>query len=394
MNRVRPVIPLFTTIRTVVNTAHRMVYPFLGVFTESLGVSLPMISLALTARSTAGAFGPFLGLIGDSRGRKTGMLLGLSFLVVGMSSVALWPSFATFTLALVLVMLGRCVFDPSLAAYLGDRVPYGRRGLVLALIELSWSLSFIIGVPLVGLLIARRGWMAPFPILAGLGLLSILALWVLIPKDPAPKDGRPGAVQYFKSVLGSSAAVYAISVGILVSASNEVINLVFGLWLSDSFGLKIAALGAASAVIGISELSGESLVAALVDRLGKPRAVAMGILANCLAALALPVLGTSLPGSLFGLFLFYLSFEFTLVSSIPMMTELLPAARATVLSYNIAGHSLGKALAALFSTQLYTLAKLPKFPLDGIQANVLAVVLLDLLALLALQIMRRKAPHA
>ena len=51
---------------------------------------------------------------------------------------------------------------------------------------------------------------------------------------------------------------------------------IFGVWLEDSFDLQIAALGAASAVIGLSELGGEGLVAAFVDRLGKPRAIGLG----------------------------------------------------------------------------------------------------------------------
>ena len=58
------------------------------------------------------------------------------------------------------------------------------------------------------------------------------------------------------------------------SAGNELVNLIFGVWLEDSFGLQIAALAGASAVIGFSELGGESLAALLTDRIGKPRALA------------------------------------------------------------------------------------------------------------------------
>jgi hypothetical protein len=61
-----------------------------------------------------------------------------------------------------------------------------------------------------------------------------------------------------------------------------LVNVIFGVWLEDSFGLKIIALAGASAVIGISELSGEGLVALTTDRLGKPLALAIGLICQCL----------------------------------------------------------------------------------------------------------------
>jgi predicted MFS family arabinose efflux permease len=166
-----------------------------------------------------------------------------------------------------------------------------------------------------------------------------------------------------------------LAVGITISAANEVVNLVFGVWMEDAFGLKIAALGAASAVIGLSELSGESLVGVLVDRLGKPRAVGAGILLNCAAALALPLFGRTVPGALVGLFLFYLTFEFALVSAIPLMTEILPPARATLMALNVAGHSTGRALGSLLAPLVYTY---------GIFASAGTALLFNLLGLFAL----------
>ena len=72
-----------------------------------------------------------------------------------------------------------------------------------------------------------------------------------------------------------------------LTAANESVNLVFGVWLEGSFGLKLAALGAASAVLGVSELGGEGLSTWLVDRLGKEWSIRAGLLVNSLAAVAL-----------------------------------------------------------------------------------------------------------
>jgi predicted MFS family arabinose efflux permease len=177
-------------------------------------------------------------------------------------------------------------------------------------------------------------------------------------------------------VLTSIPALAGLAVGLFSSAANEVVNLIFGVWLEQSFALQITALGAASAVIGLSELGGEGLVAAFVDRLGKPRAVALGLAVNCLAALTLPLVSRTEAGALAGLFFFYISFEFTLVSSIPLMTELVPSARATLMAFNVAALSLGRALGDLLGPRLYGL---------GFWFVVLGTVAFNILALLALR---------
>lgn len=364
---------------------HRMVYPFLAVFGRGLGVDLAALSLALTVRSVVGTFGPLLASVADSRGRKAGMLFGTLLFTLGVSIVVFWPSFFAFLIALALTTLGKFVFDPSMQAYLGDRISYQKRGLVIAFTEFGWSISFIVGVPAIGFLIARRGWSAPFPLLASLGLLTMVLLAWQLPRDPVPASDRPGIWENFRAVLTHTPALLGLLMGLLMSSANEVVNLVFGVWMEDSFGLQIAALGAASAVIGFAELGGEFLVGGLTDRLGKTRAVAIGILLNCIAALLLPMLGRTMSGAFAGLFLFFITFEFTLVSSIPLMIEILPSARATLMSANVAGLSLGRALGALFASPLYMLGNSP-----GITASALAAIGFNVLALIALYHLQKR----
>lgn len=370
----------FTATRTVFNTMHRMVYPFLAYFSSGLGVDLAAMSVALAIRSVAGTFGPLLASVADSRGRKIGMLFGTILFTMGLSIVVFSPGYLTFMVALVMTTLGKYVFDPSMQAYIGDRTSYKRRGLVIAITEMGWSLSFIIGIPLMGFLIARQGWIAPFPLLALLGLATLALLAWQLPKDPAPAKARPSIRESFGVVLTCWPALLGLGVGLLMSSANEVVNLVFGVWMEDAFGLKIAALGAASMMIGFAELSGEVLVGGLTDRLGKVRAVAGGLVMNCLAAVILPLLGKTLSGAFLGLFFFYITFEFTLVSSIPLMTEILPEARATLMSANVAAISLGRALGALCASPLYILNDSP-----GIAASAIAAVLFNLLAILTLR---------
>lgn len=367
---------LLAALRTILNTGYRMVYPFLPVFAHGLGVELSAIAQVFSARALLSALAPLLATVTDAQGRKTGFLMGLGLFSFGFGLVAFNPRFWTFALAMILAALGKAVFDPSLHAYAGDQVPYERRATAVAIIEISWSASYILGIPLAGYLIGRFGWSTPFGALSVLGLFTLLIVQLGIPSDReqfqrTSDEPKPAFYKNLGVVLTNGPALAGLAIGVFMTAANETINLVFGVWIEDSFGLQLAALGIASVVIGLSELSGESLVGLLTDRLGKIRAISIGISLNCAAVLLLPVIGQSLPGALVGLFLFYITFEFTLVSSIPLLTELIPEARATLLATSIAAFSLGRAVGAWVAAPAYG---------HGIWASVTLAVGFNLLA--------------
>jgi predicted MFS family arabinose efflux permease len=380
-------VPIFVATRTVLNTLLRMAYPFLPVFGRGLGVDLYLLSYALTLRSATGIFGPLLASVGDSRGRKAGMLFGVALFSAGASALVIWPTYPAFVATLVLGIMANFVFIPSMQAFLGDQVAYEQRGKVLALTELGWSLAFILGVPAVGLIIQNSGWQAPFIWLAGLGFLALAVLHWLLPWD-RPKAGLTHSLwRNLGGVFLFGPTLAGLLIGMCMSGGNELVSLIFGVWLENAFQVKIPALAAASAIIGLSELGGEGLVIGFVDRLGKRRAVSIGLVSNSLAALALLWLGRSLTGAMIGLFLFYITFEFTIVSAIPLMTEVYPAARATFMAMFIASTALGRSIGSLAAPRLYDLGRsLEELP--SLLIIILGTLTLNLVALLALRTIR------
>jgi predicted MFS family arabinose efflux permease len=375
--RLRVQIVLFTAMRVLINTAFRIVYPLAPAFMAGLNIDFAQYSTALQIRSWAGGLGPILAALADRFGRKIGMLFGVLLVIGGLVVVVIFPTYWGFLVSLLLVLLGKYVFDPALLAYLGDRVPYDRRGLVIALTEFGWSGATLVGIPLAGLVITRFGWVAPFPLIIILSSLLLAAIFIYVPSDRAAgRAGNPFA--HFRVVFSSLSAIAGLSITLSLSTANEIVNLVFGVWLQASFNLNIAALGASTIVIGLAELLGEGLVSAFTDRLGKRRAIIIGLLFNSGFALLLPVIGRTELGAFIGLFLFYLSFEFTFVSTIPMMTEILPAARATFLALTSASASIGRALAAIVTPIVFTAW--------GFAAAAVLSALVNLLALIALRI--------
>ena len=136
--------------------------------------------------------------------------------------------------------------------------------------------------------------------------------------------------------------------------ANECLFISYGAWMEDGFGLSVARLGLVTTVIGAAELLGELGVAASIDRIGKRRGAAISMALAAVCYVLLPWLSTELHWVLVGLSVLFLFFEYTVVSLLPMATELVPAARGTMMALNIAAASLGRSAGALVGTAIWT----------------------------------------
>ena len=158
---------------------------------------------------------------------------------------------------------------------------------MIAISEFAWSLAFIAGVPAVGWIIVRSNWSVPFWILGILGLAALLFILLTLRDSTRPAVHADGVFGSVQQILSSPVVLVAFSIGTCITSANEMVNLMFGVWLEDSFQLQIAALAGASAVIGLSELGGEGLGALFADRIGKVRAARLGIIVNSIVAILL-----------------------------------------------------------------------------------------------------------
>jgi predicted MFS family arabinose efflux permease len=376
-------VTLITIVRLVLHTGQRMIYPFLPVFSRGLNITLEEISIALALATFISVASPFLAPIADRYGRRTGILLGIVIFTVGLGFVVIFPGTVSFTVSLLLTTMGINLAIPSMHSFLSDITAYSRRGLVLAVTEVAWALSFVLFVPLVGVLIDQAGWQAPFLALTCLGIVSFLIVVLLVPKDHPDKSEITPRGFNLKLVFSSPVAWYALGLGLMMVTANQVVNVVFGAWLEESYNLQTIALGAASMVIGISELAGEGLTALIVDRLGKEKSILLGFIANTAVSLVLPLVNRSLSGALIWLFFFFFTFEFAIVCTLPLMTEVLPRARATLLAVFISACSLGRGVGALVAPFLYK---------HGMFVVGVGAAVFNLLAILALSQIKIKQP--
>ncbi len=345
-----------TFFRIVLNTARRFVYPFAPALSRDLQVPLMAITSLIAINQASSLTGLFIGPLTDRWGYRNMMRTGLALLSVGMLLCWIAPVYGFVFIGLMLAGAGKTAFDPAVQAFIGQRVPFARRGMAVGTIETAWAGSTLIGIPTVALIINSYGLKWSFFAMAVVGALGWIMLGKVIPADGPSKDRHTPSMGLKASLLQLvriRSAAGMMGFGFLLSLANDNVFVIYGAWLEQDFNIGIVALGLSTGIIGAAELTGESLTVFLGDRIGLKRAMIIGSGIATLGYLLLPLLDFSLYASLGGLFIIFLAFEFTIVCSFSLGTELLPSARATMMAGYYAAAGIGRMLGAFAGGALW-----------------------------------------
>lgn len=357
--------------RLVINTAHRFVYPFLPVVARGLGISLNQAGTMVSVRWAASMATPGVVHLVD-RGRRPRRLIGvgLAMFVIGAVVTVATNVYIGALVGFAMMGLAKSAYDISAQAYVSDRVPYARRSRYLGILELTWAGAFLIGAPAAGWLIDRGGWELPFWVVAGLLTVALLVLPLFLDADVEHIAGPSPALELDRSALS------LLLVMGLFTGGAELVFVVMGAWLEDAFGLSLLALGGVALVLGIAELMGEGIVVAFTDRIGKRRAVAIGMV---IAAVAFALMALAEDHMALGVALLAVAlggFEFTIVSSYPLASEVRPLARVKYLSLTVVAMGVGRAIGAFAGPRLFGIGGLPAPVLGAALVNLMGLVVL------------------
>lgn len=361
-------------IRLLLNTGRRFIYPFAPALSRSLDVPLTAITTIIASSQFTSLLGLFSGPIADRIGNRVVMRAGLAMLSVGMLICGLVPEYWVVFAGLVLASFGKTIFDPAVQSFVGQHVPYARRGRVIGLIETAWAGSTLMGIPAFALIIEHAGLRVSFYVLAVLGALSWLMIARVLPEDAKASDGTSEPLRLIPRIMSlfrRRCTAGMLLFGFWISIANDALFVVYGLWLEDSFNVSLVALGFSTVAIGGAELLGESVTALFSDKIGKKRTIFIGLCCVSIAYFFLPFMGTNLSNAMIGMFFVFLFFEIVMVTSFSLATELLPGARATMMSGFYAFSGIGRMIGVFTGGILW---KLGGISLVARSASLLTVV--------------------
>ena len=352
---VRQIIAL-ALFKLLLNTGRRFVYPFAPVLGRSLDVPLAAITSIIATSQFTSILGLFSGPLADRLGYRTMMRYGLACLIVGMLLCGIFPLYWVVFLGVVVASFGKTIFDPAVQAFIGQNVPFARRGRVIGIVEMSWAGSTLIGIPILGLVIDQTGLVLSFYLLSLFGLIGWISINRIIPADERSCESVKNNMGLFSSLqqlVKIRPALGMLGFGFWISIANDSLFVVYGVWLEQSFHVTLVTLGFSTVAIGAAELCGESLTALFADRLGLKRAIILGLVLAITSYILLPFIGRTLPLALAGMFMVFLAFEISMVCSFSLSTELIPEARATMMAGFYATSGIGRMIGVFTGIALW-----------------------------------------
>lgn len=340
--------------RTLANLPFRITSPFLPTIARALGVSLSTAGLLASALGAMGVIAPLMGQLSDRYGRRRLIQISLVLLAVMAILAAVSTDFNVALLAFAGFGLAKALHDPSVLAYLGDAVPYQQRGRVMAIAELAWSAAWLFGVPLGGVLIERAGLSALWWVVAIVGIATAIAIQLTVPPSRNPNTQvATGTGGDWRTLIRNPVVWAVMVVSFLMLFALDNVFILYGAYLEDQFNLTLGAIGLLSIIIAIAEVTAELGAVSLTDRIGKQRSVILGLTGFGVLVLLLPLAGGAAWLTVLAFAVAILVFEYTIVSFVPLVSEVAPNARATLFGIYIGTLGAGRIIAPLVGTRLY-----------------------------------------
>ena len=374
---IRRNITAVTVARLVANAAYRFAPLFLATIARGFDVSLSTLGFAIFVSELSGFASPFAGRIVDRLTHRNSMVLGLIGSAVGCTIAAVSTSPLMFAVGVTVLALTKQSFDLGLGAWIADHVPYNQRGKIVGLTETAWALGLLVGVSIMGLITAATNWRIGFVFAVLCLVVSMFVIFNRVTNEVrVPHESHKTTPQ---RVTGNSWLVVAAMFFIMCSAQNLFVT--FGAWLEDEFQFGAARLAVAGFSLGLVELVASVSSSRQTDKWGKERSIALGALLVIPGGIFLCLGSNNLIIGLIGVFIYFLGFEFSVVSLLSLATSLVPNSPGTGLGWVLGAGTLGRAVMAIIATHL--------FESFGVQGPALMGALFGLLGALTITSYRR-----
>ena len=347
--QVRNNITAVTFARITANACYRFAPPFLAVIAKGFNISLPELGVAMFVSELSGLASPFAGRFVDRLRHRHAMLLGLGGTAAGALMAAVAPNPVLFAVGITFMCTTKLFFDLGLGAWIADHVAYERRSRIVGITETAWALGLLIGVSAMGVATALTSWRGGF----ALGAAGVAVMMIIIVKrvDSEPRTVHIREVDHVHRVKGRGWIVVGSSYCLM--AASQCVFVTFGAWLGDEFGYGPAGIAAVGFGLGAVELFATLNSAKRTDAWGKERSIAIGSFLMVPAALMLTLGSEHLAIGLVAVGLYLMGFEFSIVSMLPIATQLVKNSPGTGMGWVLGGGTLGRASMSLVATAAY-----------------------------------------
>lgn len=349
----------------------QVVTPLIAALARGLDASVPEVGFAISAYAVfASSSALFTGPLSDRRGRRP-FLLAAAALMLGASLLtALSADYGAFVAARAAAGVAGGAIAAIAVAWVADRVPYARRGRVMAALVGGGMGAAALGQVGAAFAAGRFGHRAVY---LGLALFSGLVFLLLaaLREDAAPRRGTPegrepaadgggaaspegvaGWLRGYADFAGSAPHRTTALAAFCLSGSLVGVTAYASGWLQEARGFSLEEVGLIYGAFGLAILVVQPLAGPLSDRFGKRRFGVAASVAAALLTLALPAFRG--PALVAALVLFGCLAVSRVAAFAALRSELVrPSRRAAFLAFSNTSSQLGIAAAAALGGVFY-----------------------------------------
>ncbi|MCB6185402.1 MFS transporter [Leeia sp. TBRC 13508] len=319
---------------------------------EGVNVSIPSAGLLISAYAIGVMLGaPFMTLFLSKWPRRKALMTLMAIFTLGNLLSAISPNYASLMAARVVTSLNHGAFFGIGAVVAASLVPREKQASAVALMFAGLTIANIGGVPAATWISQMLGWRESFAAIAGLGLLSIIALRFALPigsKGTAPNIAaelkvltRPVVVQGLLTTVTSSGAMFT-----LYTYINPALKL-----FTEATPLMITGM---LALTGVGFTIGNTVGGKMADMSIRNTLIGCLVL-EAISLAAFPFVAGTVIGAAIGLFI-WAAAAFALVPSTQMrVMRAAVEAPGLASSINIGAFNMGNALGAAMGAAVLSL---------------------------------------
>jgi MFS transporter, DHA1 family, tetracycline resistance protein len=339
-----------------------LIIPLLPFYGRAFHASPVAITVMFAAFALGQLFAEaFWGRLSDRIGRRPVLLVTIIGTALAYVALAFAPNMAA---ACALRLLGGLTSGniSTIQGYMADVTPVARRPGRMGLLGAAFSMGFVTGPALGGLLARPSDGVAGFrlPILAAAGLAAVAALGVFLfvretraahhmAIPPTPRlQSLAEAVRH--PVIGR-----VLLMSFIVVSGFAGIEATYGLWTQARFGWGPRQIGFAFMAVGIGGALTQGLVTgALARRHGTARVVAGGLALVC-AGMLVQLVSPIWPVAIAGFFIVSFGQSLTFPNINALISQASPPDRqGEMLGLNMAGNCLARIGGPLYAGAVFT----------------------------------------
>ncbi|MCD2167287.1 MFS transporter [Comamonas koreensis] len=235
----------------------------LPVIAQGVDVSIPTAGMLVSAYAVGVMLGaPVMTLLFSRFGRRAALVTLMLIFTVGNLLSALAPGYTTLLLSRLVTSLNHGAFFGIGAVVAASVVPKDKQASAIAAMFMGLTVANIGGVPAATWIGQQVGWRLAFAGTAALGLLTIAALWMVLPKGEA--GTRPDVRRELK-VLIRPEVLLAMGTTVLGAGSMFTLYTYVAPVLTEITHASPGFIAFALVLIGVGFTIGNSLGGRLAD---------------------------------------------------------------------------------------------------------------------------------